>query len=118
MKPRIAIPVPTSINLAYNQRSWPAYAEAVSRSGGEPVQIDLTLPSAQIKQLAATCQGVVLPGSPADVDPARYTAELDPATAPADLARETMDTLLLEDAAAHSKPVLGICFGKIGRAHV
>jgi len=111
MKPRIAIPVPTSINLDYNQRSWPAYAEAVSRSGGEPVQFDLTLPPTQIKQLAATCHGVVLPGSPADVDPARYTAEPDPATAPADLARETMDTLLLEDAAAHSKPVLGICFG-------
>ena len=111
MKPRIAIPVPTSTDLAYNQRSWPAYAEAVSRSGGEPVQIDLTLSPAQIKELAATCQGVVLPGSPADLDPARYTAEPDPATSPADPARETMDNLLLEDAAAHTKPVLGICFG-------
>ena len=111
MKPRIAIPVPTSTDLAYNQRSWPAYAEAVSRSGGEPVQLDLTLSPAQIKQLAATCQGVVLPGSPADVDPARYTAERDPATSPADPARETMDSLLLEDAATHTKPVLGICFG-------
>jgi putative glutamine amidotransferase len=111
MKPRIAIPIPTSTDLAYNQRSWPAYAEAISRSGGEPVQLDLTLSPAQIKQLAATCQGVVLPGSPADVDPARYTAERDPATSPADLARETMDNLLLEDAATHTKPVLGICFG-------
>ena len=111
MKPRIAIPVPTSTDLSYNQRSWPAYAEAVSRSGGEPVQIDLTLSPAQIKELAATCQGVLLPGSPADLDPARYTAEPDPATSPADPARETMDNLLLEDAAAHTKPVLGICYG-------
>ena len=111
MKPRIAIPVPTSTDLSYNQRSWPAYAEAVSRSGGEPVQIDLTLSPAQIKELAATCQGVLLPGSPADLDPARYTAETDPATSPADPARETMDNLLLEDAAAHTKPVLGICYG-------
>jgi putative glutamine amidotransferase len=111
MKPRIAIPVPTSTDLDYNQRSWPAYAEAVSRSGGEPVQIDLALPPAEIKQLAATCQGVVLPGSPADVDPMRYTTERDPATSAADPARETMDNLLLEDAAARTRPVLGICYG-------
>jgi len=111
MKPRIAIPVPTSTDISYNQRSWPAYADAVTRSGGEPVQIDISLPAAQIKQLAATCQGVVLPGSPADVDPVRYGAERDPATSPADPAREATDTLLLEDAAAHTKPVLGICFG-------
>jgi putative glutamine amidotransferase len=111
VKPRIAIPVPTSIDLAYNQRSWPNYAEAVSRSGGEPVRIDLALTPAQIQAVAATCDGICLPGSPADVDPTRYAAEVDPATNSADPARETVDNILLEDAYKHQKPVLGICFG-------
>ena len=90
MKPRIAIPIPTSTDLAYNQRSWPAYAEAISRSGGEPVQLDLTLSPAQIKQLAATCQGVVLPGSPVDVDPTRYprSTALEPFTPTSATCRE------------------------------
>lgn len=109
--PRIAIPVPTSNDIAYNQRSWPAYAEAVARSGGEPVQIDVTASPAEIAALAATCEGVCLPGSHADIDPSRYGADIDPATAAADLLREAADNLLLEDAYKNRKPVLGICYG-------
>ena len=111
MKPRIAIPLPTSTDLPYNQRSWPAYATAITRSGGEPVAIDLTSTPAQLNALAATCDGILLPGSPADVDPALYGADRDPASAPADPAREAVDYLLLDHAAKFSKPVLGICFG-------
>jgi putative glutamine amidotransferase len=111
MTPRIAIPVPTSTDFPYNQRSWPSYATAVTRSGGEPVAIDLGLAPADLRALVAGCDGVLLPGSPADVDPALYGAERDPATAAADPAREAVDYLLLEDAEKQGKPVLGICFG-------
>lgn len=111
MKPRIALPLPTSTDLAYNRRSWQQYAAGVERSGGEPVALDLTLPSAELRRLAASCHGVLLPGSPADVDPARYGAERAPECAPADPAREAADYLLLDDAAATGKPVLGICYG-------
>jgi putative glutamine amidotransferase len=111
MTPRIAIPVPTSTDIPYNQRSWPSYATAVTRSGGEPVAIEPGLPASELRALVASCNGVLLPGSPADVDPARYGAERDPATAPADPAREALDYMLLEDAERHSKPVLGVCFG-------
>jgi putative glutamine amidotransferase len=111
MKPRIAIPVPTSNDLDYNRRSWPSYAEAVSRSGGEPVLIDLASDLAEIAALAATCAGICLPGSPADIDPLRYSADPDPATSPADPDREAVDNLLLDDAYKHLKPVLGICYG-------
>jgi putative glutamine amidotransferase len=111
VKPRIAIPVPTSTDLAYNQRSWPSYADAVSRSGGDPVRIELTASLAEIANIAASCQGVCLPGSPADIDPLRYTADVDPATSPADLPREAVDNALLEDAYRGRKPILGICFG-------
>lgn len=108
---RIAIPVATTIDIPYNQRSAPAYASAVERSGGEPVAIDITLPPTEILALAATCDGILLPGSPADVDPALYGQPRDPATARADVPRETADYLLLDHAAATGKPVLAICFG-------
>ena len=111
MTPRIAVPVPTSTDLPYNHRSWPSYATAVTRSGGEPVAVELGLAAAELRALVASCDGVLLPGSPADVDPALYGAERDPATAAADPAREAVDYLLLEDAEKQGKPVLGICFG-------
>jgi len=111
MTPRIAIPLPTSLDLPYNQRSWPAYATAITRSGGEPVAIDLALPPSEILAIAATCDGILLPGSHSDVDPALYGAGRDPASAPADPARESADRLLLDHAERLRKPVLGICYG-------
>jgi putative glutamine amidotransferase len=108
---RIAIPVATTIDIPYNQRSAPAYASAVTRSGGDPIAIDITLPPAEILALASTCDGILLPGSPADVDPTLYGQPRDPATARADAPRETADYLLLDHAAATGKPVLAICFG-------
>ena len=111
MKPRIAIPVPTAHDLAYNQRSWPSYADAVQQSGGDPVRVELSLSAAEIRDVVAACHGVCLPGSPADVLPALYGAEADPATSPADPARERLDSALLDEACASGKPVLAICFG-------
>ena len=55
--------------------------------------------------------GVLLPGSRADVDPQKYGATLDPHTNPADPLREHADELLLQDAHNLRKPVLGICYG-------
>jgi putative glutamine amidotransferase len=54
---------------------------------------------------------VLLPGSKADVDPARFKQEKSAHTAPADRRREEMDDLLLEYAYARRKPILGICYG-------
>ena len=111
MKPRIAIPTPTSTDLDYNRRNLPAYLSAIEQAGGTPVELPLTASRASQQALASTCAGVLLPGSPADIDPTRYGQPADPATAPADPAREAADTLLLEDAQIQGKPILGICFG-------
>ncbi|HEY5329879.1 MAG TPA: gamma-glutamyl-gamma-aminobutyrate hydrolase family protein [Acidobacteriaceae bacterium] len=109
---RIAIPAPTSAELVYNRRSWLYYAEAITRSGGEPVMIDLELISAaEVAATAISCDGVCLPGSPADIDPHRYSADPDPATSPADFGREFADNILLAHAYANRKPILGICYG-------
>ena len=73
--------------------------------------VGLDLGNEQIARLASTCDGVLLPGSPADINPEKYGASLDPHTAPGDPARDNVDELLLQDAYNMHKPVLGICFG-------
>jgi putative glutamine amidotransferase len=107
-KPRIGIPTPTSIDLPYNQRSYSAYADAITQAGGEPIQLDIT---ADFHPLAATCSGFLLPGSPADVDPSLYNTPRIEACGPADAAREAADFWLLQHATDTRKPVLGICYG-------
>lgn len=111
MKPRIAIPIPTSTDIEYNRRSWPQYASAVERSGGEAVEIPLNGTPKAIADLINTCQAVLLPGSPADVNPHKYGQEPIPECAPADHPRENVDELLIQDAHNLYKPILAICFG-------
>ncbi len=111
MKPRIAIPIPTSHDPLYNSRSWPQYANAIRQSGGDPIEIPLDATPRRTADIINTCQAVLLPGSPADVNPQKYGQDPDPATAPTDSARENVDELLLQDAHSLYKPILAICFG-------
>jgi putative glutamine amidotransferase len=111
MPPRIAIPYPHARDSEFNAKALPQYCLAVELAGGEPVTIALDLDHHGIARLATTCAGVLLPGSPADIDPEKYGAAAGPHTAPADPARENADELLLQDAYNMRKPVLGICFG-------
>lgn len=111
MRPRIAIPVPHSGDPEYAGRALPQYERAVELAGGEPVRIPLDKPPAEVMKLIERCDAVLLPGSKADVDPAKYDAPRDPKTAAADSGRDTVDELLLQDAYNMRKPVLGICYG-------
>jgi putative glutamine amidotransferase len=109
--PRIAIPVPTSTDEAYNQRSLPQYIRAVEAAGGTAVPVPLNVTPSEWANILASCSGVLLPGSPADVDPARYGEERIKECAAKDEAREAVDDLLLQGAFDQGKPVLGICYG-------
>ena len=111
MTPRIAIPIPTSTDPDYNAKSWHQYAEAVTRAGGIPVEIPLSATPRETADLINTCQAVLLPGSPADVNPQKYGHDPIPECKPADPARENVDELLLQDAHNLYKPILAICFG-------
>jgi putative glutamine amidotransferase len=111
MPPRIAIPVPHSGDAEYAERALPQYVYAVEMAGGEPVRIPLDQSPEAVLKTIEGCDGVVLPGSKADVDPAKYKASRDPRTAPADSRRDTVDELLLRDAYKLRKPILGICYG-------
>jgi putative glutamine amidotransferase len=109
--PRIAIPEPTSTDEAYNQRSLPQYMRAVEAAGGVPVPIPLRESGEAQALLLATCSAILLPGSPADVDPARYGQPVAKECAAKDAPREAVDDLLFEDAFSTGKPILGICYG-------
>jgi len=111
MGPRIAIPMPHSSDPEYAERSLPQYERAIAMAGGEPVRIPLDQPPAEVMKLIERCDAVLLPGSKADVDPAKYDARRDPQTAAADAGRDTVDELLLQDAYNMRKPILGICYG-------
>jgi putative glutamine amidotransferase len=111
MPPRIAIPMPHSSDLEYAERSIPQYERAVEQAGGEPVRIPLDQTPAEVMKIIERCDGVLLPGSPADLDPAKFNAPRSRHTAATDPRRDTVDELLLQDAYNMHKPILGICYG-------
>jgi putative glutamine amidotransferase len=111
MPPRIAIPIPHSTDREYGERAIPQYERAVVLAGGEPVRIPLDRRPDEVGALIDRCDGVLLPGSNADIDPARFQQARSPHTAKSDPRRDDVDTLLLDDAYARRKPVLGICYG-------
>ncbi|PYX75851.1 MAG: peptidase C26 [Acidobacteria bacterium] len=111
MPPRIAIPMPHSTDREYGERAIPQYERAVLLAGGEPVRIPLDRRPEEVGALMDRCAGVLLPGSNADIDPARFEQARSPHTAKSDPRRDDVDTLLLDDAYARRKPVLGICYG-------
>ena len=111
MPPRIAIPLPHFFDPEYAERAIPQYERAVALAGGEPVRVPLDRTPEEISKIIEHCDAVLLPGSKADVDPARFHAARSPHTAAADPRRDVVDNLLLEDAYHLRKPVLGICYG-------
>jgi putative glutamine amidotransferase len=89
----------------------PQYIRAIEAAGGTAVPISLQDSSVVQTDTLASCSAVLLPGSPADVDPARYGQETAKESAPRDVLREAADDLLLRHAFEHGKPVFGICYG-------
>jgi len=92
-------------------RAIPQYERAVELAGGEPVRVPLDRTPAEVMKIIERCDAVLLPGSKADVDPAKFGAEKHPKTEAADPKRDTVDELLLQDAYNMHKPILGICYG-------
>ena len=110
-KPRILIPVPTSFDEPYNAANWSNYAAAITAAGGDPVRLELTHSAAEVDTLVGDAQGILLPGSGADVDPAHYGHDRIPECAAADGLREQTDRALFQAAERTKTPLLGICFG-------
>jgi putative glutamine amidotransferase len=111
MGPRIAIPMPHSVDLEYAERAIRQYERAVALAGGEPVRIELHQSNQEVLHAIEDCQGILLPGSKADINPTRYHVQPSPHTAGADERREEVDNLLLDDAYRLNKSIIGICYG-------
>jgi putative glutamine amidotransferase len=110
--PRVGVPYRTlAEETAGRLDNHGNYMRAIREAGGEPVAISLTLGLDELKRVADSLDAFVLPGSPADVDPALYRAARSPECHSADPARERTDYALIENAFAAAKPMLAICYG-------
>jgi putative glutamine amidotransferase len=109
---RVGIPWRTTVEERAGQRQkLDHYFASVRHAGAEPVAISLQQP---LPELAAQLTGLdafVLPGSPSDVDPARYGASKSPLTALVDARRDATDAAILAHAIDNLKPVFAICYG-------
>lgn len=111
---RIGVPFRTAAEEAAGEsksQKIKYYYSAVEAAGAQAVGISLQLPAAELARLAASLDDFVLPGSPCDVDPARYRASSHQETHEPDAARERTDFALLDHAFGAGKPVLAICYG-------
>ena len=116
MSVHIAIPEPTSPrhvedSAAYNLRSLPQYLHALYSAGATPIPIPLHESPQRVARILSTCHAILLPGSPADIDPQKYGESRNPHSAPPDPDREAVDELLIQDAFNLHKPIFAICQG-------
>jgi putative glutamine amidotransferase len=111
-KPRVGIPWRTrEEERQANVEKLNYYFAAVRHAGGEPEHVSLGLSDEELRNQAARLDAFVLPGSPADVDPARYAQPRHAKTNTLDSDRDRTDSALLDHAIAAHKPVLAICYG-------
>jgi putative glutamine amidotransferase len=109
---RVGIPYRTiREEIAGEMRKHETYCRAVREAGGEPVPIPLRLDSAARQGLFSELDAFVLPGSPADVDPALYNTPRNPKSAEPDPQREQTDFAICKHAFSVHKPILAICYG-------
>jgi len=94
-----------------NREKLDYYFRAVRQAGAEPKEVTLTQSTEELERQLKEFDAFVLPGSPADVDPARYGAAKYFKTKTLDANRDATDKAILEHALKASKPVLAICYG-------
>jgi putative glutamine amidotransferase len=110
-KPWIGIPT------RYNEKSEYIgqirhYLDAVIWAGGLPLMIPTTSDAGILREYLQRVQGILLPGSPTDVDPRHYGAAPHEKLGKLYPERDATDFALLSFAEHHpNMPVLGICFG-------
>lgn len=111
-QPRVGIPYRTLQEQLNGERGkYEFYVRSVEKAGGIAVPVELNLEKRELERQARELHAVVLPGSPADVDPSRYSSARHPAVAQPDSAREATDFALLAHSFGEGKPILAICYG-------
>jgi putative glutamine amidotransferase len=87
------------------------YLDAILWAGGLPLLIPTVTDEEVLKSYTERIDGVLLPGSPTDVDPQLYGAPPHPQLGKLYPERDKTDFTLLDYAEKNDRPLLGICFG-------
>lgn len=87
------------------------YSEAVEAAGGVPVHISLIPRKEYLKTVVDELDGILLPGSDSDVDPARYGREPHPMLGSVQPLKDATDLYVLDEVEQRGMPLLAICFG-------
>ncbi|HMQ03973.1 MAG TPA: gamma-glutamyl-gamma-aminobutyrate hydrolase family protein [Pyrinomonadaceae bacterium] len=87
------------------------YSEAVQGAGGLPVHLPLIPDKAFIEDLVAGLDGVLLPGSDTDVDPAYFGEDPHPRLKKVVPEKDETDLLVLDAAERAGIPIFAICYG-------
>lgn len=87
------------------------YSEALAGSGATPVHIPLIPDAAFIEDAVAGLDGILLPGSDSDVDPAHFGEEPHPMLGRVVPEKDATDLMVLVEAEKRKIPLLAICFG-------
>jgi putative glutamine amidotransferase len=109
-RPRIGIAmrIELSTDRFYLSRH---YSEAIADAGGAPLHISLIPEPEYIAAAVEGLDGVLLPGSDSDVDPAHYGREPHPALGSVHPLKDQTDFLILHEIEQRRLPLLAICFG-------
>ena len=87
------------------------YGEAIHVSGGTPIHIGLIPDEGYITDMVSGLDGILLPGSASDVDPAYWNEDPHPKLGRVVPEKDKTDLMVLQEAERLNLPVFGICFG-------
>jgi putative glutamine amidotransferase len=111
-RPRVGVPYRTrKEELTHQRESYDKYLGAVCIAGGIPVEISLGSTPEVLEKSLEGVDAIILPGSPADVDPSKFHSARHPEAGEIDADRERTDFAILDHAFKNHKPVLAICYG-------
>jgi len=105
------IGIPTRFQDDHTTGKIRSYLEPILWAGGLPVMIPTFATSSTLLEYASRLDGVLLPGSSSDIDPARYGEEPHPCLGKMVPDRDAVDFALLDYSQKANLPVFGICFG-------
>ena len=112
MQRRPLIGIPMRIELQ-TDRFYLArhYSEAIEAAGGSPVHLSLIPNTEYIHSVVSQLDGLLLPGSDSDIDPARYGQQPHQNLGLVHPIKDQTDLIALDRAEQNDIPVFAICFG-------
>ena len=87
------------------------YSEAVEAFGGVPVHIPLIPQREMIDEIVSALDGILLPGSDSDVDPAYYGEAPHRELGRVVPEKDETEFMVLDAAERYGTPILAICYG-------